>query len=284
MIPGLPEIDAAADWLQAHFAQQPRIGVVLGTGLGGVTNHIERSSAIPYGQIPHFPLSTAPAHRGQLVCGTWRGVPLVALDGRCHLFEGYSAVQVAFPIRVLAALGIELLVLSNACGGLNPTYRTGDLMIIEDHINLTWDNPLKVPHNLHAASIPDMSCPYDRQWVGIALETARRRDFVAHRGTYAGVCGPSYETRAEYRFLRRIGADAVGMSTVCETIAAAQCKLPVVGLSVVTNVCSPQRPEATSCQEVVAAAASAERQVRLVLDGIVERFASQTRERPRMIR
>jgi len=279
MIPGSPEIDAAAAWLQARLGQQPRMGLVLGTGLGGLVNQIERGASIPYGQIPHFPLSTAPAHRGQLVCGNWGGVPLVALDGRCHLFEGYSAEQVAFPIRVLAALGIELLVLSNACGGLNPKYRTGDLMLIEDHINLTWDNPLKVPHNLHAAPIPDMSCPYDRQWIEIALETARRRDIVAHRGTYAGVCGPNYETRAEYRFLRRIGADAVGMSTVCDTIAAVQCKLPVEGLSVVTNVCSPQRPQVTSCQDVVAAAANAERQVRLVLDGIVERFADQTRAR-----
>jgi purine-nucleoside phosphorylase len=152
-------------------------------------------------------------------------------------------------------------------------------MLIEDHVNLTWDNPLKVPHNVHTAPIPDMSCPYDPQWIEVALEIARRHDIVAHRGTYVGVCGPNYETRAEYRFLRHISADAVGMSTVGETIVARQCELPVLGLSVVTNVCATERPRVTSCEEVVAAAASAERNVRLVLDGVVERLVNQTRAR-----
>jgi purine-nucleoside phosphorylase len=276
---GQAELEGAQASLKARLRGRPRVGLVLGTGLGGLARQIEPAAVIPHAEIPHFPRSTAPDHRGQVVCGHWSGVPVIALDGRCHLYEGYSALQVAFPVRVLASLGIELLVLSNACGGLNPNYRSGDLMVIEDHINLTWDNPLKVTHDVHTAAIPDMSCPYDPHWIEVALETARRHDIVAHRGTYVGVCGPSYETRAEYRMLRRSGADAVGMSTVCETIVAAQCQLPVLGLSVVTNVCRTERPRVTSCEQVVAVALTAEHKVQIVIDGVIQHLAREPRAR-----
>jgi purine-nucleoside phosphorylase len=269
------EVEAAAAAISTASPTRPRVGIVLGSGLAKIAERLSVQARLEYQAIPHLSSPTAPGHRGRVVCGLLEGVPVVALDGRCHGYEGHTAVQTAFPVRVLDALGIELLILSSACGGMNPSYCAGDIVVVEDHINLSWDNPLKGPHDAHTAAIPDMSCPYDRRLIDSALVIARRGGFAAHRGVYVGVPGPSYETRAEYRFLRRTGADAVGMSIVSEAIVAAQCGLPLVALSVVTNVCLADCLRPTAGDEVVSVAQRAEGKVFAIIAGLVEQHASQ---------
>jgi purine-nucleoside phosphorylase len=268
-------VEEAASAICKQWSGRPRAGLILGTGLSNLASMIDVEADIDFESIPHFPRATALAHRGRWLCGTLVGSPVVVMDGRLHGYEGYSAAQIAFPVRVVSELGAELLVVSNACGGLNPNFRTGDVMVVEDHINLTFDNPLVGPHDLNpGVGYPDMSCPYHPRLIDCALSIARRQGIVAHRGVYVGVKGPSYETRAEYRFLRRIGGDAVGMSTVPEVIVAAQCGLRVLALSVVTNVCSPDRLLSTDGNRVVAVAQSAEPSVRAIVKGVIEREAT----------
>jgi purine-nucleoside phosphorylase len=269
------QVEAAAAAISAAWPTRPQVGIVLGSGLGKVAERLTAQARLEYDAIPHLSSTTAPGHRGRVVCGFLQGVPVVALEGRCHGYEGHTAVQTAFPVRVLDALGIELLILSSACGGMNPNYCAGDIVVVEDHINLSWDNPLKGPHDAHTAAIPDLSCPYDRRLIDRALAIARRGGFAAHRGVYVGVPGPSYETRAEYRFLRRVGADAVGMSTVSEAIVAAQCGLPLVALSVVTNVCLPDCLTPTAGDEVVSVAERAEAKVFALIAGLIEQHAGE---------
>jgi purine-nucleoside phosphorylase len=266
----MKQVAVAAAAVGKQWTGRPEIGLILGTGLGGVTRHIQLEARFGYEQIPSFPRPTAPGHAGQWICGRLGDTNVIAIDGRCHLFEGYSAAQASFSVRVMHALGIKTLVVASAVGGLNPNYRTGDIMLIEDQINLTFHNPLVGPHDSASGlGYPDMSCPYCRALIDRALAVARQSDFVAHQGVYVGVMGPNYETRAEYRMLRRLGADAVGMSTVCEVIAAAQCGLQVLGLSVVTNVGLPDRLEVTDGQQVQNSAAAAEPKVAAILRGIV---------------
>ena len=275
MIVGREHVEDAADAIRQRWNGRPRAGLILGTGLSHLADMVEVQACIDYESIPHFPPATALAHRGRWICGTLAGVPVVVMDGRLHGYEGYSAARIAFPVRVMAALGAKLLIVSNACGGMNPNFRVGDVMVVEDHINLTWDNPLVGPHDVNpGVGYPDMSCPYDSGLIVCALSIARREGIVAHRGVYVGVKGPSYETRAEYRFLRRIGGDVVGMSTVPEVIVAAQCGLRVLALSVVTNVCSPDRLLSTDGTRVVAAAESSEPHVRAIVAGVIEREAA----------
>jgi purine-nucleoside phosphorylase len=232
---------------------------VLGTGSGSLVEHIDVAADFDFQEIPHFPGPTAPGHRGRWVCGSLARVPVIAMQGRLHGYERHPATLIALGIRTMHALGVEMLVLSNACGGMNPHYRVGEVVVIADQINLTWDNPLVGPLDLNpGVGYPDMSCPYDARLMALALRSARRRGLAAHQGVYVGVLGPHYETRAEYRMLRRIGADAVGMSTVHEVIAARQCGLRVLGLSVVTNLCLPDRLERTGGGQVMAAARAAE--------------------------
>ena len=200
---------------------------------------------------------------------------MVAMDGRLHAYEGYTPAQVAFPVRVMHALGIELLIISNACGGMNPHFRSGDVMVVEDHINCTFGNPLAGPHDPRTGTRhPDMSRPYDAQLIERTLAIARAQNIVAHRGVYVGVTGPNYETRAEYRYFRRIGGDAVGMSTVSEVIVAAQCGLRVLALSVVTNVCFPDHLAPATGQQVVSIAAAAEPKLRAIVRGVIEQEAT----------
>lgn len=262
------QIDASAKFIRGSFAETPVAGIVLGTGLGGFANEIEAVATVPYGDIPHFPTSTAMGHKGRLVCGFAAGQPVIAMQGRFHAYEGYPLQEVTHPIRVMRALGAPLLIASNASGGLNPAYRSGDLMVLDDHLNLMFDNPLfGVNDDRLGPRFPDMSRPYDLDLIERCLQIARRHNFTCHRGVYAALAGPNYETRAEYRMLRRLGADVVGMSTVPETIVAVHAGMKVLAISVVTNVCQPDSLGTTDGQQVVDIAQRAEPHMRqLVLE------------------
>jgi purine-nucleoside phosphorylase len=271
----IPKIAEAADFIRKRWPTKPHAGIILGTGLGNLASAIENPTVIPYSEIPHFPRSTAIGHKGQLVCGTLAGLPVLAMQGRFHFYEGYPQWQITLPVRVMKALGIKLLIVSNASGGLNPNFRSGDVMIMDDHINLMGANPLTgVNDDSLGPRFPDMSEPYDRQLIDRALEIARRENFVAHVGTYVAVAGPNYETRAELRFLRKIGGDAVGMSTVPEAIVAAHAGLRVLAISTITNECRPDTPSKTTGEEVVAIGATAEHKVRKIVMGILAQEAN----------
>ncbi|MEX2306388.1 MAG: purine-nucleoside phosphorylase [Pirellulales bacterium] len=264
------QIVESAAYLRGRWSARPRAGVILGSGLGSVGDEIELDAAIDYGDVPHFLRSTAVGHRGRLLCGRLAGVPVVAMQGRFHCYEGYSAERATFPVRVMNALGIELLIVSNAAGGLNPNFACGDVMVIDDHINLLNRNPLVgVNDDRLGPRFPDMSAPYDRRLGDRAQAVARRENFACHRGVYIAMLGPTYETRAEIRMLRHFGGDAVGMSTVPEAIVAAHAGLRVLGLSTITNVCSPDVPHTTSGEEVVATAETARDKLRAIVAGII---------------
>jgi purine-nucleoside phosphorylase len=264
------QIAAATDVIRAHWGGRPRAGIILGTGLGSVAGQIRTEATLDYAAIPHFPRSTSVGHAGQLVCGTLQGLPVVAMEGRFHAYEGYSQRQITFPVRVMRALGAELLVVSNACGGMNPHYSQGDIVVIDDHINLMGDNPLiGVNDDALGPRFPDMCRPYDPVLIRRALEIARRENFVAHRGVYVGVTGPNLETRAEYRFLRTIGADVVGMSTVPEVLVAVHAGMRVLGLSIVTDVCFPDSLKPANIEEIIATANEAEPKLRKIVLGVL---------------
>ncbi|HZZ73482.1 MAG TPA: purine-nucleoside phosphorylase [Pirellulales bacterium] len=264
------QIAEAAAAIQKRWSGTPRAGLILGTGLGDLAAEITDRTVLRYEEIPHFPRSTSISHAGQLVAGLLAGVPVLAMEGRFHAYEGYSQQQITFPVRVLKRLGAQLLIVSNACGGMNPQYAAGDIMVIEDHINLLNGNPLVgINDDRLGPRFPDMSCPYDPTLVRRALEIARRENFAAHRGVYVAVMGPNLETRAEYRFLRTIGADVVGMSTVPEVIVAVHEGLPVLGLSVVTDMCLPDALRATDVREILATAAQAGPKLRAIVLGIL---------------
>ena len=266
------QIEQAADVIRGHWSGKPQVGMILGTGLGGVAQQIDSQATIDYQAIPHFPQSTAVSHAGQLVCGTLEGVPLIAMEGRFHAYEGYSYRQITFPVRVMKALGAELLIVSNACGGINPQYGLGDIMVIEDHINLMNGNPLiGVNDQRLGPRFPDMIAPYDPALIDRALEIARRENFVAHKGVYVAVTGPNLETRAEYRYLRTIGADVVGMSTVPEVIVAVHAGMNVLGLSIVTDMCLPDALKPADIDAIIATAAAAEPKLRKIVLDILSR-------------
>lgn len=270
------------DWDHVHEATRavrarwhgtPRVGIVLGTGLGALAQEIAAEATIPYPELPHFPHSTVQTHRGQLVCGTLAGQTVVAMEGRFHLYEGYSAAQVTFPIRVMKELGCRYLFVSNACGGLNPFYNKGDLMVIDDHINLLGMNPLIGPNDERLGPrFPDLIEPYDRNLQKLALQAALEENIVAHRGVYVAVVGPNLETRAEYRFLRTIGADVVGMSTIPEVLVAVHAGLRVLGFSIVTDMCLPDALKPVSLEEIIAVAQEAEGKLRTIVRRVLERL------------
>ncbi|MBC8868462.1 MAG: purine-nucleoside phosphorylase [Planctomycetes bacterium] len=251
--------------IRRRWDARPVAGLILGTGLGNVASYIETDATIDFEAIPHFPRSTALSHRGRLVCGRLGDTPLVVMEGRWHYYEGHSIDRLTLPVYVMRALGVELLILSNASGGLNPRFASGDVMVIEDHINLMfWKQAPRMEKESDSSRQPAPH-PYDRALIEQALAISRRENFVAHRGVYVAMTGPSYETRAEYRFLRRIGADVVGMSTVPEAVAAARCGMRMLALSTVTNVARPDNPEVTTAEDVVAAAERAEPNVRRII-------------------
>jgi purine-nucleoside phosphorylase len=264
------EATAAAEAIRRHWNTQPAVGMILGTGLGGLAREIDVQAELACETIPHFARATAPSHRGRLVCGTLAGVPTVALVGRFHGYEGHRPDEIGFPVRVMAKLGARLLIVTSAAGGIHPDYRVGDVVILEDHVNLSFGNPLVGPHDLDPGlGYPDMNRPYEARLIEAAAAIARREDFVAHRGVYVGVLGPNYETRAEYRFFRRLGGDVVGMSTVHEVIVARQCGLDVLGLSVVTNECRPDALGRADAREVERVAAESEAKVAAIVRGVI---------------
>ena len=268
------QIEAAAAAVRSHWNEKPVAGIILGTGLGNIAAEIESPVAIEYEQIPHFPKSTATSHRGRLVCGRLAGVPIVAMEGRFHQYEGYPLKQITLPVRVMKALGAKTLIVSQAVGGMNPYYRPGDVMIIDDHINLMGDNPLVgVNDDRLGPRFPDMSAPYTPELIDLALEVARKENFIAHRGVTVAVTGPNLETRAEYRFLRQIGADVVGMSTVPEVIVAVHVGLRVFGLSVITDMCFPDSLKPANIEEIIAYANSAQPKLRALVLGVLKHEA-----------
>ena len=265
------EVDAASRAVRERWAGRPTVGIVLGTGLGALAGEIEAEAVIPYPDLPHFPHSTVESHKGQLVCGNLAGRPVVAMEGRFHLYEGYTAAQVTFPIRVMKELGCRYLIVSNAAGGMNPLFARGDLVVIDDHINLMGVNPLIGPNDDRLGPrFPDLIEPYDRALQDLALKAALEANIVAHRGVYVGVVGPNLETRAEYRFLRAIGADVVGMSTVPEVLVAVHAGLRVLGFSIVTDLCLPDALEPVKIEEILATAREAEGKLRTIVRRVLE--------------
>lgn len=270
MLDVFDKMNDAAAAIRERWDRVPHAGIILGTGLGSLVEEIQEEAAFDYAEIPHFPKTTAVSHQGRLICGMLHGLPVMAMEGRFHMYEGYALKQITLPVRVMKALGARLLVVSNACGGMNPNYRDGDVMVIEDHINLMGDNPLiGINDDRLGPRFPDMSQPYDADLIQRALSVARREDIVAHQGVFVAVSGPNLETRAEYRFLRNIGADVVGMSTVPEVIVAAHCGLPVVGFSIVTDMCLPDALEPADVQRIIATAQDAEPRLRALVRGVL---------------
>ena len=263
--------------LRAHTRAAPQCGIVLGSGLGGLADEIDPDAVVPYRAIPHFPAPTAAGHAGDLVLGRLEGRPVAALRGRVHLYEGYTPQQVVFPVRLLAALGAPVLILSNAAGGLNPAFRAGDLMVLTDHINFTGTNPLVGPNDDRLGPrFPDMSAVYDPSLRGLAEAAGRAGQVPLRAGVYAGVLGPSYETPAEIRMLRTLGADAVGMSTVLEAIAARHAGMRVLGIAVITNAAAggPARDGAGAGEEAARHAGAAPRGAALSHDDVLAAAAA----------
>jgi purine-nucleoside phosphorylase len=269
----LETVNAAADVVRARFPAAPDVAIVLGTGLGGLARELDVAATVEYADIPGFPLSTVESHAGRLLCGSLGGKTVVAMQGRFHRYEGYSLQQVTFPIRVLRALGAETLVVSNACGGMREEWAPGELMLIADHINLLGDNPL-VGENDDRLGVrfPDMSAPYDAALRALARDVAREQGTVLREGVYVAVTGPNLETRAEYRMLRTIGADVVGMSTVPEVIVAVQGGMRVLGLSIITDQCIPETLVPAELETIIATAGRAEPRLTALVRGVLERL------------
>jgi purine-nucleoside phosphorylase len=264
------QVQEATRAIQARYSTRPRFGIILGTGLGGLAEDIAAEVKIPYGDLPHFPQSGVASHAGRLVCGQLSGRPVVAMEGRVHFYEGWSLQQITLPVRVMKALGCEVLIVSNACGGMNPQFAKGDLMIIDDHINLMGDNPLIGPNDDRLGPrFPDMCRPYDPELIALAQRIALEERLPAHKGVFVAVPGPNLETRAEYRWLRGIGADVVGMSTVPEVIVAVHCGLRTLGLSIITDMCLPDALEPASLEAIIAVANAAEKKLRVLVRRVV---------------
>jgi purine-nucleoside phosphorylase len=254
------KLEQAVYFLKNQGIKSPEIGIVLGTGLGKLTDLIEIEKTIDYREIPNFPLSTVEFHSGKLIYGTLGDKKVLAMQGRFHMFEGYSASEVVFPIRVLKMLGVKFMVLTNAAGGINLSYEKGQLILIDDHINLLPDNPL-IGRNIDKLGVrfPDMSAPYSNSGNELLMAVAEAFDYNLQNGVYAAVIGPNLETRAEYRFLKTIGADLVGMSTVPEVIAANHMNLPCVAISIVTDLCDPDNLEEANIGDIIANAGIGEK-------------------------
>lgn len=268
------QIEESVRFIQERIRFTPRVGIILGTGLGKLVDEVEIDRVIPYEEIPHFPVSTVETHRGNLVLGFLSGKPVVVMQGRFHYYEGYTLQQVTFPVRVMKGLGAGVLIVSNAAGGLNRNMRRGDLMIITDHINLLGDNPLRGPNDPELGPrFPDMSEVYDRELRELALQIGLEHGIYLHQGVYVALPGPSLETPAEYRFLIRIGADAVGMSTVPEVIVAKHAGMRVFGISCITDLAIDGVVAPLSFEEVVRAANEAQPKLTLIIRELVRRMS-----------
>lgn len=265
--------DEAVSFIKSHTSFIPEYLIILGTGLGQLAEEIDISNTIEYSHIPHFPLSTVESHAGRLLFGKLGGKPVMAMQGRFHFYEGYTMQQIVFPLRVAKALGAQTLIVSNACGGLNTNFRRGDIMLINDHINFLGDNPLIGPNDDELGPrFPDMSEPYTARLIEIAENVALANGIKMHQGVYLAAAGPMLETKAEYRYMRQLGADVVGMSTVPEVIAAVHMGLDVLGISVITDECFPDALEPLNLEDVLNAAAMAEPKMAQVIIGVLEKL------------
>lgn len=258
----LKKIEEATHFLSSRIERSPKVGMITGTGLGDLTEKMSIDLRLPYEAIPHFPTSTIPGHKGALAFGKLAGKPVMAMEGRFHLYEGYSYQQITLPVRVMSRLGVEVLLISSAAGGINPLFHPGELMIVTDHINLTGGNPLIGPNlDEFGPRFPDMSNVYDTDLIDIAMEKALQSGILLREGVYVGITGPSLETPAETRFLRMIGADAVGMSTVSEVIVGIHCGLRIMAIMAITNVNLPDCMRETTIDEVIEKASLAGRRL-----------------------
>ncbi len=267
------KVEEAARYVGTCITGSPRIGLILGTGLGKVVHAMENAMVLPYEDIPHCPRSTVTSHHGRLVTGTWARQPVLAMQGRFHLYEGYSPLDISFLIRVMRALGIDTLCISNAAGGLNPHFKAGELMLITDHINFTGQTPLVGPNvDAWGDRFPDMTEPYCKALRETARREAIQLGIPLHQGIYVGVVGPNMETAAETRFLRAMGADAVGMSTVMEVITAAHAGMKVLGISAISNVNLPDRYLPAPLEEIIATAERAGKDLAGLLEQILPKL------------
>jgi purine-nucleoside phosphorylase len=263
----------AAAFIQEHYETAPEYLLILGTGLGQLAEEMTVDTVLPYDEIPHFPVSTVESHAGKLLLGRLGGKPVMAMQGRFHYYEGYSMQQIVFPVRVAKALGVQTLLVSNACGGLNPNFERGDIMLINDHINFLGDNPLMGPNDPDLGPrFPDMSTPYTERLMATAEQAALDLGIKMHQGVYLAISGPMLETKAEYRYMRQLGADVVGMSTVPEVIAAVHMSMEVLGISVITDECFPDSLQPVSLDDVLEAAAMAEPQLTRVVVEVLKRL------------
>jgi purine-nucleoside phosphorylase len=266
-------LEAAAEYIKSRIAMEPKVGVILGTGLGSLVDGIELAGTVDYDKIPHFPVSTVESHAGRLLFGHLKGKPVVCMQGRFHYYEGYTLKQIAFPIRVIKKLGIKSLVVSNAVGGLNPNFASGEIMLVKDHINFFPGNPLIGPNDDNwGRRFPDMYEVYNHEYLQLARQVALKQQLRLQEGVYVGLTGPCLETAAEYRFLRTIGADAVGMSTIPEVIAAHHQGTKILGFSIITDMGLPDNMHPLSIEEVIAIASAAEPKLRDLIAGCVEQM------------
>jgi purine-nucleoside phosphorylase len=259
--------------IKAKTNDEYPVGIILGTGLGGLVKEINAELEIDYADLPHFPLSTVESHKGKLIFGTIGNKKVVAMQGRFHYYEGYTMQQITYPVRVMKFLGVKTLLVSNACGGMNPLYKRGDIMLMADHINLLGDNPLigKNEDEL-GPRFPDMSEPYSRELIELAEEVALENKIKVQKGVYIAVPGPNLETKAEYRFLRASGADVVGMSTIPEDIVANHMGMKVLGISIITDECFPDALKPANVQEIIAVAMEAEPRMTLIMKEVIKRI------------
>jgi purine-nucleoside phosphorylase len=259
--------------IRQHAKTQPKIGIILGTGLGALAKEIKTEATISYSDLPHFPLSTVESHAGRLLLGSLGNKQVMVMQGRFHYYEGYSMRQITFPVRVMKAMGCDTLMVSNACGGMNPLFSPGDIMIMTDHINLLGDNPLIGPNEEELGPrFPDMSEPYTRELIAIAERIALDEKIRVQKGVYVALSGPCLETRAEYRFLRAIGADVVGMSTVPEVIVAVHSGMRVLGFSVITDSCLPDALEPVDIAKIIKTAGEAEPKLTVIMKRVIEKL------------
>ncbi|MFA8342392.1 MAG: purine-nucleoside phosphorylase [Rhodothermaceae bacterium] len=266
-------INETLEVIKKTTTEKYEVGIILGTGLGGLVSEIEIEHEIDYDQLPHFPLSTVESHKGKLIFGRLGGKNVVAMQGRFHFYEGYTMQQITYPVRVMKMMGIETLIVSNACGGMNPIYSRGDIMIMIDHINLLGDNPLiGANEDKFGPRFPDMSEPYDLKLIELAENVALENNIKVQKGVYVAVSGPNLETKAEYRFLRTIGADVVGMSTVPENIVANHMGMKVLGISIITDECFPEALKAVDVAEIIETANATEPKMTLIMKEVVSRL------------
>jgi len=269
----ISNINETLEVIRKFTTENYPVGIILGTGLGGLVKDIDVKHQIKYEDLPHFPISTVESHHGKLIFGSINGKNVVAMQGRFHFYEGYTMQQITYPVRVMKFLGVKTLLVSNACGGMNPQYRKGDVMIMVDHINMLGDNPLigKNEDEL-GPRFPDMSEPYNYELIKLAENIALENKIKVQKGVYVAVPGPNLETRAEYRFLRATGADVVGMSTIPENIVANHMGMKVMGVSIVTDECFPDTLKAVNVEEIIATAVQAEPKMTLIMKELIKRL------------